>query len=131
MTPPVPCATLPAHYAWIDAERLRAGKSGGEALAVARECENQRIVGEALNGLGQIAAGAGDLERAEALIQESLAPQVEDPKTVHASVHRMNLGSIAKLRGDLGHATELTEKSLGTFRQTGNEYLIATALSSS
>ncbi|MBT3273826.1 MAG: tetratricopeptide repeat protein [Spirochaetales bacterium] len=99
-----------------------------ECIEVAKESDLTWAIPGALLQLGELAAGDGDLERAQSLFEEALVYWEEDSNVVGAAFARMNMGMIAALQGKFEPAIAILEQSLTIIRQPGNKYSIAITL---
>jgi ATP/maltotriose-dependent transcriptional regulator MalT len=112
---------------WEARGRLTEGRGWHErALALGGEPGSARARG--LSSLATLARRQGDLDRAEALYQDSLA--IYRALDVHASIGAAlnNLGVIALQRGDFARAADLYEQALAAFRAQGDRPRIAAVL---
>ncbi|MBW3570297.1 MAG: tetratricopeptide repeat protein [Gemmatimonadetes bacterium] len=80
---------------------------------------SDHVASRALNGLGQLAQGRGDLDRAEAFFgaAHARAERVGDPWLLGAAVQ--NLGIIANIRGELQKAADLYRAGLAHLQAAG------------
>ena len=99
-----------------------------ESLSIARELNDPRSVGIALNALAVHARDRGDLDTSRALLDESLAVwrSVGDPVVVARSLS--NLATVVKLQGNYAFARSLYEESFSIFRDLGDNTGMAWAL---
>jgi predicted ATPase len=99
-----------------------------ESLSIARELNDPRSVGIALNALAVHARDRGDLDASRALLDESLSVwrSVGDPVVVARSLS--NLATVVKLQGNYAFARSLYEESLSIFQQLGDSTGMAWAL---
>ena len=74
------------------------------ALEISRLHGSDRMVGRALNGMGNIARWRGDLREAERLFREARDLGVAAQDAVLAGETEQNLGIVANIRGDLQEA---------------------------
>ncbi|HEX6373733.1 MAG TPA: HD domain-containing phosphohydrolase [Longimicrobium sp.] len=89
------------------------------ALELAELHAADDVASRALNGLGQLAQGRGDLERAEAFFgaARARAERLGDPWLLGAAVQ--NLGIVANIRGELEKAADLYRTGLAHLQAAG------------
>ena len=80
---------------------------------------------KALRTAASLAFSQGDMDRTEALYEESLARCRELGDTGGIALSLRRLGDIACSRGNLGVASSLTEEALALFREVGHKEGIA------
>jgi predicted ATPase len=99
-----------------------------EALSIYRAAGNQRGIGHALNGLGNVALDRGDDGAATTCFEKALAAfrSVEDQWSVALAC--TNLGWVTQRSGDSGGARTWFGRSLSLHRALGHERGIANAL---
>jgi non-specific serine/threonine protein kinase len=110
-----------SQLAWWRGDHDRALALGEEAVALAREQPDRRVLAQALHILGQAVGlgGGGDPERAAALFGESLALQREH-RTGGGGVRSLYaLGLLAQFRGEPARAVALVEEGLARNRRLG------------
>jgi non-specific serine/threonine protein kinase len=78
--------------------------------------------------LGETALGAGDRERARALLDQAAAAARESGERSIASLSLKTLGYVARLEGDFARATMLLEEALAISREIGFPFGTAEAL---
>jgi predicted ATPase/DNA-binding SARP family transcriptional activator/DNA-binding CsgD family transcriptional regulator len=84
---------------------------------------------KALAGVGWLAAGQGDLDRAEAAADEGLKLSTQaGVSSVVAADFKNILGELARMRGDYERAARLIEEGLALYKEAGNKPGIAWAL---
>ncbi len=94
-----------------------------EALDVARELAEPRLVARALFNLSFADAVEGDLEGHERLLRESLAHVKGADPELSTEIWR-NLAYLEVLRGNPAAAIEPTERAIAMHRQTGNRLFL-------
>src|SRR5438445_662084 len=99
-----------------------------ESLDIARELNDSRGVGIALNALAVHARDRGDLAASRSLFEESLALWRSLGDAVVVARSLSNLANVVKLQGDYGLARSLYEECLSTFRELGDRTGIAWSL---
>src|SRR5437667_335961 len=99
-----------------------------ESLDIARELNDSRGVGIALNALAVHARDRGDLASARSLFEESLALWRSLGDAVVVARSLSNLANVVKLQGDYELARSLHEECLSTFRELGDRTGIAWSL---
>ena len=92
----------------------------GESLAIARELDDKRSIGIALNALAVGARDLHQLDAARALFDESLAVWRELGDLTVVARSLSNLAIVVKQQGNFDFARSLYEESLGIFRQLGD-----------
>ncbi len=99
-----------------------------ESRDIARELDDVRGVGIALNALAAIARNRGDLEASRSLFEENLAVwrMLDDRAMVARSLS--NLASVVKLQGDYSLARLLFEECLTMFTELGDRNGMAWSL---
>jgi predicted ATPase/serine/threonine protein kinase len=100
----------------------------GESLDIARELNDGRGVGIALNALAVHARDRGDLAASRSLFEESLAVwrDLGDQMVVARSLS--NLANVVKLQGNYALARSLYEECLSIFRELGDRTGMAWSL---
>jgi tetratricopeptide (TPR) repeat protein len=103
-----------------------------EALVIYRQVGDDDGVAKCLNNLGVLVwRSEGDLERATALFEESVALQerlAEHRAGSSVAVPLSNLAQIAEVRGDFAEGRRLAEESLAAARVEENDVSVAEAL---
>ena len=99
-----------------------------ESLDIARELNDSRGVGIALNALAVHARDRGDLAASRSLFEESLALWRSLGDAVVVARSLSNLANVVKLQGDYELARSLYEECLSTFRELGDRTGIAWSL---
>jgi len=99
-----------------------------EALALARATGDLVTEGMALSGLSNGAGEAGDLDRAAALAEASLAAFRRRRSRVFTVFPLQSLAYLAARRGDYRRAAALFEETLAISRELGWRVRVATAL---
>jgi predicted ATPase/transcriptional regulator with XRE-family HTH domain len=114
-----------SNLAWVQEDDKRAQAAAAEALALARDQQAGWVgwvAGTALHLLGQIAWDRGDLERAAAYLEESVA-QLQAVGQVSMAASFLTLVGLIELdRGDLERARACCEESLAFARRTGADH---------
>ncbi len=98
-----------------------------QALAKGGRASSARA--RALDGVGYMALGLGDVDRAVAAAEEGLKlrAQLDIEASVAASLLRL-LGITAEIRGDYEQATELSRESLALGREAEDKYTVVWSL---
>jgi tetratricopeptide (TPR) repeat protein len=113
-------------------EHARARTLLDEALMLYRQVGDEDGVAKCLNNLGALVwRSEGDLERATALFEESVAllkRLAENRVGQGVAVPLSNLAQIAEVRGDFAEARRLAEESLVAARVEKNDVSVAEAL---
>jgi predicted ATPase/class 3 adenylate cyclase len=99
-----------------------------QALALAREAQDDGGVAEALDNLGTIALIDGDLERAETLRDEALTLRRASGDKRGIAVSLNNLGQVAALEQQVERAIALFEEARDLSLATGDQWILATSL---
>ncbi len=94
-------------------------------LSMARQAQNRRDEGAALDVLGRIAQARGRLDEAETYLTESLAIDREVQDRQGEGVDLYELALIAEARGDLDRAEEMHRQSLAISIEVQSGYDIA------
>jgi tetratricopeptide (TPR) repeat protein len=120
-------SSILATTAGFQGNLARARGSFTEALALAREMGDQRMIAWQLNNLGWTLRLEGDYETARALCEESVSivrklGGCADAQTLHS------LGDIVLQRGDLVRAAELFRESLVVAHRADYRMVIAYCL---
>ncbi|MBM2821709.1 MAG: Adenylate/guanylate cyclase protein [Thermoleophilia bacterium] len=120
-----------AEDAWLAGEEEKwddALTRGADALKIARQLGDGRLVRRALEALGGAYGSVGRYSDAEAAYEESLllARQLGDRFSEAASTY--NLGETAHEQGDLSRAHALIEEALHLARQIGTQEGVASSL---
>jgi predicted ATPase/class 3 adenylate cyclase len=89
------------------------------ALALQRELGDEAGMARTLNSLGVVARSLGDLDRAEALISESIERKRALGDQSGIAVSLSNLGVVASDRGRLDEAVDYMAQALAIDEQTG------------
>jgi non-specific serine/threonine protein kinase len=90
-----------------------------EALAVARELGEVRMVAATLHDLGEIYMQMGDREQARRLHEEALVLRRQDGRRVGIAHALVGLGDLALVEGDFERARSIYEEILETGRESG------------
>jgi predicted ATPase len=109
----------------------RAGALAGEALVLAERTGDQADTSNALAMLGSIVLAGGAEDEAAAYFTESYAAakRAKDAgDTYQISLALLNLGELARKRGDVAHATEFLEEALADVRAIDMTWGIANIL---
>src|ERR1700674_2649462 len=101
-----------------------------ERALAGREGATRSVSAKALVGVAEIAGDLYDLERAEALAQESLTLFREQGDTLGMAQALYGLGQGAMARSDYPASRSLLEEALTLSKAVGNEKRIAGALES-
>jgi predicted ATPase len=99
-----------------------------ESLDIARELNDARGVGIALNALAAHARDRGNLEASRSLFEQSLAVWRDLGDRVVVARSLSNLANVVKLQGDYGLARSLYEECLSIFRELGDRTGMAWSL---
>jgi tetratricopeptide (TPR) repeat protein len=100
----------------------------GESLDIARELNDARGVGIALNALATHARDQGDLGTSRSLFEQSLAVWRDLDDRVVVARSLSNLANVVKLEGNYVLARSLYEECLSTFRELGDNIGMAWSL---
>jgi predicted ATPase len=99
-----------------------------EALAVARELGEVRIVAATLHDLGEIYMQMGDREQARRLHEEALVLRRQDGRRIGIAHALVGLGDLALIEGDFERARSIFEEVLETGRESGESDFEANGL---
>jgi predicted ATPase len=99
-----------------------------EALAVARDLGEARMVAATLHDLGEIYMQMGDREQARSLHEEALVIRRRDGGRVGIAHALTGLGDLALLEGDLERARAIFEEILEAGRESGESDFQANGL---
>jgi tetratricopeptide (TPR) repeat protein len=105
-----------------------AKERGKQALAAARQLQEEESISVYTHHIAVIYQDQGDLDEARSLYQQNLdiARKFGDQSRIASSLH--NLAAIAKDQGDLDEARSLYQQSLDIERRLGNQSGIAISL---
>jgi predicted ATPase/class 3 adenylate cyclase len=120
--------TAALHQFWHMRGYLAEGRDWLEAALVASENPSASLRARAFCGAGLLAWRQGDLKRAEALLQDSLAlfQQLGDRWGTAYVLH--HLAHVMEGRGEYGQATGLFEKSLALFKKVDDNWGVGWSL---
>ena len=96
-----------------------------EAVDLAREIQDRRLLAWSLLDLADIPTFAKDYGRAEAMLQESLATAQEGGDRILASEVGAVLGRLAYFRGDIATAEERYRQAVAAQRELGADRFLA------
>jgi predicted ATPase/DNA-binding XRE family transcriptional regulator len=117
---------------WWTRGYLEEGRQWAEEFLEENDASNHPVSGlvqaKALHGMGQLAFGKGDLERAVELFEESLALYRESGDEGGAAIVMVQLGQIARTRGEHGRAVALSDEGLALSRKLDDRMGAAIAL---
>jgi tetratricopeptide (TPR) repeat protein len=99
-----------------------------QALPVAREIGDQRMIAQALTHLGQAAAARGEAQVAIELLSEACAGAAAAGEAFWEATSLAELGRLAAAAGDLDRAAERLEASRARFAEIGHQWGLALAL---
>jgi ATP/maltotriose-dependent transcriptional regulator MalT len=99
-----------------------------EALALARETDNQTTIASASHNLGNLARDRGDRAEARSLYEQVLALVTKAGDINRMGVSLNNLANLAFEDGDYRRARALHRRALELRRQVGNKLRIAESL---
>lgn len=112
----------------LQSDMARAGKFGGQSLALSQQLENGWAQARALGILANVALESGDLDRARTLHEQSLLIH-RDLGNVHSVPWVLYfLGTVAKRAGDEEGKRDYFSQSLAGFREIDDKEGIASAL---
>lgn len=99
-----------------------------EGLRLARQLDNNRLMGQALHTLGNVTFDQGDYQRTKALYEESLAYRrlVGDKADIASTLN--NLGILASYQADDAATQQFYEESLALRRAIGDKIGVAVSL---
>jgi predicted ATPase/DNA-binding SARP family transcriptional activator len=120
--------TAAAAVALLQGDHAHSMRFAEQALAVAREDGDPRLVANGLSNLGAIVLAAGDHARAELLLMDAVGRAREAGDTRIAALAINNLGDLALTVGEYERAEPLFEESLELLRQRGDTANVARSL---
>jgi predicted ATPase/DNA-binding CsgD family transcriptional regulator len=100
-----------------------------DALAVARELNNEPLIASSLNHIGLMAIFQGKYEQARTLLEESLDIFQRAGNDVGVGAVYINLGEAVRYQGDYAQAEAYYRESLRVFTALGSQLGILQALS--
>jgi tetratricopeptide (TPR) repeat protein len=96
------------------------GRAGlEEAVAIARELRDARLLAYAIDPLEVLLRAAGDLDTAEAVLEDGLASAEEAGETATATLLQGRIGFLQAFRGDPQAAISPLREAVATLREAG------------